>query len=552
MTNGLSHTDFRTFEGLTGSFLDFSKRVQSYYNEKYGAGSEQAECFRGTHAEPHVNQQIFEQMLGELPKIRVWKECRLRGVELQREGEGSVQAITSLQVSHARRVNRVEGRVFIDASYEGDLLATAGVPYRIGRESRAEHGESLAPEQADGDVQGYNFRFVMTQVPENRVLASQPAGYTREEFLPLLELFASKKLKSVFCAPSGGIYKYQPPRLPNNKYDINDVSRGLVRLSLPQINNDWPDGNDQTRRQLFQEHLRHQAGMLYFLQTDDEVPEQIRREALEWGFCKDEFVDDGHLPEQLYVREGRRMTGTYVFTEQDTNHAEGDARAIWQANAIAMGDYGPNCHGTGHSGPKIGGQHEGEFYKRVSPYQIPYGVLTTPLRTNLLVPVACSSSHVGFCALRLEPIWMSLGEAAGLAARLAVQRNLTVERVPVPVLQQALHARGAATIYVSDVLAGHPDFIAVQWWGSLGGLHGLSPMPAEPGQRGNNFFGQYYEAFPGHAVELDLPLTPELLARWDGLLQQHSLEIPGSDRRKTRGEYIRAAHSLAVRRLPGE
>ncbi len=543
MTNGLSHTDFRTFEGLTGAYLQFTQRVQAYYNEKYGADSENAECFRGTHAEPYVNQLLLDRWLSELPNVRVWTDCRLLGVETMRVDEAS-RRISAVQVSRDGQTRRILGKVFIDGSYEGDLLATAGAPFRVGREGREEFGESLAPPEADGDVQGYNFRFVMTQVPENRVPPSAPEGYRREDFLPLLELFANGQLKSVFCAPSGGIYKYQPPRLPNNKYDINDVSRGVVRLSLPQINNEWPDGEAAVRRRLFQEHLLHQVGMLYFLQHDEAVPEKIRDEARTWGFCRDEFQETDHLPEQLYVREGRRMVGDYIFKEQDTDHAAGDARGIFQESAIALGDYGPNCHGTGHEGPRLGGQHVGEFYKQVVPYQIPYGVLTCPSQRNLLVPVACSSTHVGFCALRLEPIWMSLGEAAGVAARMALEHDGRVHAVPVPQLQRQLHERGAATLYVSDVEAGHPDFVAVQWWGSLGGWHGLAPQPEKPGQRGPHLFGQYFHAFPGHAAELDQPLKADVIAHWKTVLQSRELPIP-KGKFATRGDFIRTAHQLA-------
>ena len=148
------------------------------------------------------------------------------------------------------------------------------------------------------------------------------------------------------------------------------------------------------------------------------------------------------------------------------------------------------------------------------PYQIPYGVIVPRDIENLLVPVAASSTHVGFSALRLEPIWMSLGQATGHAAALAVSNKVAVQNIDVPALQRRLHKAVAATIYVSDVLPGHPDFAAVQWWGTSGGLHGLNPMPAKPGQRGKNLHGQYYEAYPAHAAELERPLDAALAKRW--------------------------------------
>ena len=326
------------------------------------------------------------------------------------------------------------------------------------------------------------------------------------------------------------------------------MSRGLVRLSLPDINNAWPDGDPQTRRAIFAEHVRHNVGMLFFLQNDESVPVPFREEALEWGMCRNEFVDNDHLPEQLYIREARRMVGRYVFTEQDTDCAPGDARAVLQRDAIAMGDYGPNCHGTWHEGTRFGGRHTGEFYKRVAPYQIPYGVMVPNGVENLLVPVACSASHVGFCALRLEPIWSSLGRAAGVAAIAAIDGDCPVSDISVTRMQEKLHASGAATIYVSDLPPDAPDFAAVQWWGTYGGLHGLHPTSNEPGQRGSNIVGQYYEAFPFHAVELERVLDPERYHHWRELAESLHVDVSSLDNCRTRGAFIRTAFAN-VRRL---
>ncbi len=202
----------------------------------------------------------------------------------------------------------------------------------------------------------------------------------------MLEILKTNQIKHVFDYPTKCIFKAQTPALPNGKYDINDVSNGLIRLSLPGKNLEWPNGDEATREQIFDHHLRDQAGLLYFLQNDDAVPETYRNEAKEWGWCRDEFQDSRHLPPQLYVREARRMVGQYVFTENDTDPASNDARAVLRKDAIAFGDYGPNCHGTAHEGPRFGGKHTGEFYKRVAPYQIPYGVLVPKEIDNLFVP----------------------------------------------------------------------------------------------------------------------------------------------------------------------
>ncbi len=538
LASGLSHTDYHTYESLTGAFLDFSQRVKAHYIETYGADSPQVkDSHEGVFGEPKVNLLVLEQMLKEQERVTVRHEAVLKSVS--KDGD----RLQSLTVVTAEGDLKVTARMFIDGSYEGDLMAMAGVPYHVGREGREQYGESLAPEQADHQLQAYNFRFCATDDPANRVPIAAPPGYRREDFLDVLPILESGKIKTVFGYPSGCIVKAHLPALPNRKYDINDVSRGLVRLSLPGRNLDWPEGDAAARQRIFDEHLRHNAGLLYFLQNDEAVPAQFREPATEWGWCKDEFMETNHLPPQLYVREARRMIGAHVYVQADSEHAPGDARAKLFADAIAMGDYGNNCHGTHHEGPLIGGTHSGEFYNPVPPYQIPYGALT-PKRAdcaNLLVPVAVSSSHVGFCALRLEPIWMALGQAAGHAAALAAAGDGVVRAVDIKTLQTRLHKDRSATIYVSDVLPGHPDFLAVQWWGTAGGLHGLNPMPEKPGQRGENLHGQYFKANPGHASELDQPLDDTSRARWLALAEKLGIQHEAFAATKTRGDFIRAA-----------
>ncbi len=546
ITSGLSHTDFHSFESLSGSFLNFANRVREFYAKKYGEDSQQVEdCFRGTFAEPKVNLLVFETVLGEYSNITLFKQHALRSVAAREiDGVKTINAISC--VTSGGLPVEIQASMFIDATYEGDLLAMAGVPYRVGREGRDEYGESLAPATADSQLQAYNFRFCMTKDPDNRVEPTAPKGYRREDFLGVLDALASGKIVSVFGYPKDCVFKGQTPPLPNGKYDINDVSQSLVRLSLPGQNGKWPDGTAADRQQIFNEHLRDNAGLLYFLQNDASVPERFKQEARQWGWCKDEFTDTKHLPPQLYVREARRMVGQYVFAQRDSEHAvDGDwrdARATLHRDAIAMSDYGNNCHGTDHVGPRFGGKHTGDFYNPVPPYHVPYGVLVPKAVDNLLVACAISSTHIGFCALRLEPTWMSLGQAAGHAAAQAIQRGVAVQVINVATLQRVLWNDFSATIYVSDVLPGHRDFAAVQWWGALGGLHRLAPMPKKPGERGAKIHGQYYQATPGHEVGLDLPLTEELRQRWEALLPR-GVTVPVNA--QTRGDWIRTAFASA-------
>jgi hypothetical protein len=549
LTSGLSHTDFHSRESLTGAYWNVAKRIKSYYSNRYGPNSQQvADCFEGTFAEPKVNLLVLTQMLSEQSRIDVIRNSTLVQVDVSTHNAES-KTIRSIAIKdNQNKETRIECQMAIDATYEGDLMAMAGVAWRVGREGQSEYGESLAPKTADAQLQAYNFRFVMTKDPANRVKPTAPKGYRRDDFLGVLESLRPDQIRTIFGYPKKCVFKAHEPPLPNGKYDINDVSQNLVRLSLPGKNLGWPAGDPNTRKAIFEEHIRDQVGLLYFLQNDDSVPEVYRKEAQEWGWCLDEFEDTDHLPPQLYVREARRMRGEHVYVQRDSEHAPADARAVHHPDAIAMADYGNNCHGTDHEGPRFGGKHTGEFYHPVPPYQIPFGVLLPRDFGNLLVPTAVSSSHVGFCALRLEPVWMSLGQASGHAAAQAIRKKTSLKKIAIRELQHRLHQSGAATIYVSDVLPGHKDFAAVQWWGMQGGLHGLFPMPEKPGQRGRNLHGQYFEANPGHTVDLDLPIDDKLMRRWKAIAILNGLEINQLDqikRNATRGEFIRTVYSLS-------
>jgi hypothetical protein len=539
LTAGLSNSDFRSYEALTGFYRDFCDRVWAYYRETYGAESPQArDCRRGTLAEPKVNLLILEQMLAERTNVRILIRTELTDLQLTGwiRGRRRIQQIT-VAGPNGREIPLL-ARQYIDASYEGDLLARAGESFHVGRESAGQYGEPGAGDvdgKADGQVQGYNFRFVMTRIPENRRYPDAPTGYRREDFTGVLPHFATGRLKHVFSPRHDGIFRAHEPPLPNGKADINDTPRAPVRLSMPDINDGYPLAGPEERDRIVARHFYFQVGLLYFLQNDPEVPPKVRTEAREWGLCRDEFTETDGYPPRLYIREGRRLIGQHVFSGRDTESPPNEARTKLHPTSIAAADYVHNCHGTGRIGTRYNGEHTGEFYRMIPPLQVPYGVIVPQKTENLLVPVACSASHFGFGALRLEPTWAGLGQAAGVAAGLAIRNGVAVQEVEVTALQEHLHGAGAATIYVSDLPPDHSDFRAVQWWGVRGGLHGLAggnqPKAVSTG-------GQYSEAHPGHAVELDKPLTAELRKRWEQLLPS-----PLSGEFATRGEWIRATYA---------
>ncbi len=577
VTNGLSHTDFRTFESLNGFFLEFSSRVEDHYRKEYGADSLQLrESLRGTNGEPKVNLAALEAMLAELPKVQVRRNWELEAIRCSFGGSGESGQSTMRTVEMALfwdasgERHPVAAHYFIDATYEGDLLAAVEMPYKMGREGREERGELLAPLKGDDELQGYNFRLCMTQNPDNRVMARPPEGYQREVFEGIVPLLESGKITTLFASRAPAIFMATLPHLPNGKFDINDVPGAPVRLSIPGGNLAWPDGDagvaiqngrerdflrppfsrlalDMARRRIVAAHRFWTVGLLYFLQNDSAVPPKFKDEARSWGFARDEFQDSQYVPEMLYVREARRLVGMTVFSQQDTLRVAGEARACLHSDAVAIGDYGPNCHGTAHQGDLFGGKHSGEFYQPSAPYQIPYGVLVPRLADNLLVSCAVSATHVGFCSLRYEPVWMSLGEAAGHAAVLANKVRGSVQKVSVAALQRILHKGCAATIYVSDVAPDSPDFAAVQWWGTAGGLHGLEAVAAGGVQRGKQIAGQYFEAFPAHAAQLDKPLAAVESERWQALASSLGLKqeaLPAADGHVTRGDWLRAAWKL--------
>jgi hypothetical protein len=569
VTNGLSHTDMRSLESLSGFWWDFNRRVEQLYSKAYGPDSLQLKgSYHGNFGEPKVNLQAFQEMVAERKGITLFLKHTLENVASTRSMPSSIK-FAAFRKAGSNTFITLQARVYIDASYEGDLMAKAGVPFEVGREDAAAYGEPLVakvPAGGDAQVQGYNFRWVMTQVKDNQVPAPQPKGYDRTEFLPLIDMFKSGKLVRVFGVQhangltmpaalgeptSKAIYKVQLPPLPNGKNDINDMSNGVVRLSMPDINDSYPTASNDERAEIIDQHVRYQLGMLYFLQNDQAVPAEMKAEAQSWGFCKDEWPEHNHLPEQLYIREARRMKGLHIFTQKDTRTTPEDIRLPLKADSIAIGDYSHNCHGTGREGTRFAGKHVGEFYERNLPFQIPYGTIVPLQVSNLLVPVACSASHVGFGALRLEPIWTAMGQAAGFAAHLAIKDSGgKVQEVEVSELQALLHQHRAATLYVSDVAPDSSDFAAVQWLGTLGGWHGLLKPVEGKHPNWESTFGQYAKAYPMHEAKLASHLDEATLTRWMQVLPEpvkteaQNLALT-ADGRMTRGEALLKLHALA-------
>ncbi|WP_435015790.1 FAD-dependent oxidoreductase [Tundrisphaera sp. TA3] len=458
VSGGLGATDHGNRRAIGGISREFFRRVHEHYVAKYGADSPQAkDSSDGFRFEPRVALGLFREMLAEA-KISVVTEA------------GGLASVTmdGKRIASIRTANgdTFSAPVFIDASYEGDVMARAGVKYHVGREGKAEYGETLAgvqarsaahqfsvpvparradgkplptvqaeppgaPGEGDRKVQAYNYRLCMTDRADNRVPFPKPAGYDPSRF----ELLAR------YLALKPGLTPEQVlslVRIPNGKTDTNN--NGAISTDHIGANWDYPDADDAARRAIIADHIAYTQGLLYFLANDERVPKPLHDQMARWGLAADEFVDTDHWPHQLYVREARRMIGVYVMTQADIMEER------TKLDAVGLGSYNTDSHHVQRFiQPDGTAFNEGDFQVRVSPYAIPYrSLLPKPDEcANLLVPVCLSASHVAYGTIRMEPVYMIVGQACGVAASLAVDGKVPVQGVPVDTLVAKLKAQGA-------------------------------------------------------------------------------------------------------------
>ena len=466
-SGGLGRTDHGNKAAIGGYSLEFYQRVAKKYGQPAAVWD----------FEPHVAETVLKEMLAE-SKVQLFTDRRLREDGGVRKRGGSIREL------FFENGTSLEARIFIDASYEGDVLKQAKVSYTIGREGIAQYGESLAgvrpkdrnhqfdfpvsglddtgrplpdvsaaprgePGAADKAVQAYNFRLCLTRNPDNRIPMPRPVDYSAGRW----ELAA--RYLAAFARTKG-----RPPEmkdlfiispLPNGKTDINN--RGPV--STDHIGASWsyPDASYSARAAIWQEHMNYTAGLFTFLATDDRVPASLRAEVGEWGLAADEFAGANHWPHQLYVREARRLVGDFVMTQKDIQ------THLTKPDVIGMGSYNSDSHNVQRFLEKDGTvQNEGNMEVRVAPYQIPYRVLLPKKKEvqNLLVPVCVSSSHVAYSTLRMEPVYMILGQAAGVAAKMALDNRQAVQDVDTAALRARLAAQGVV-FELAEKTTGKPE-----------------------------------------------------------------------------------------------
>lgn len=497
MTNGLGRTDIGPRQTVGGIFKEFIDHVYAYYVDTYGADSQQVkDSSNGYYFEPSVAEKILNRMVKAEKRIKVRYYYRPDAVVMY---GNRLHGVEFVDTRHKKRIE-IRAGVFIDATYEGDIAAMAGCAYRVGRESREEFGEPFAgvlymdhytrmilpgsTGRGDKRIQAYNFRLCLTNNPSNRVMPTKPENYNRDEYLQVLDSIKRGRIKRV-----DDVLNIE--RIPNDKSDTNNMPRALISTDLPEENYAYPEATWEEREQIIKRHRDYIMGLLYFLQNDPEMPESLKSECREWGFAKDEFVDNDNFPRQIYVREARRIWGLYNFTAHDALLAPGILRTPIHFDSIACGGYAMDSHATRKKEPNREDTMEGLFWMggMTQPYQIPYRVMVPQAVDALLVPCAASGTHIGFGTLRMEPVWMAMGQAAGTAAHLARRLYVEPRDVPVKRLQCWLLDQGQVITAFTDVLSPgkgvtSEQFKAMQFYGTRGLFTSYVAAPQEKMTRG--------------------------------------------------------------------
>lgn len=499
--NGLGATDIATRGATGGLFLEFVDRIKKHYTQKYGADSQQVkDCSDGYHFEPSVATKVFQDFIKEHPQIEV---LTLRQFDFEPENllikQNRIQSIRVMNRS-TQKPETYAGTFFVDASYEGDLIAAAGVPFFLGREGKNQYNEVGAgrvykywagPEgegstyQEDNAIESYNYRLCLTNDPKNRVPIQKPAHYNREEFVSLIEdvktgrhtgVQMQKLTAADLSENEKRVAAGQPPqvpgmpqgiarltnmvKLPNQKTDANNQHLAFLSTDLPEENWPYPTSSWEWRDQFAQRLREYTEGLFYFAQNDAELPEWFRKQCLEWGWAKDEYTDNGHFPRQLYVREGRRMKGKYIFKAQDAQAVGEDGKPPLHADSVTASHYALDSHAVRKR--EKGRVHLDGFLSYPSKvYTVPFRVMVPDSAIeNLLCPVAASATHIGFSTLRMEPCWMALGQAAGTAA--ALLGSTSVHTLSIKTLQESLLKQKAILIYSPGLDIHAKDFASKQ------------------------------------------------------------------------------------------
>lgn len=505
-TGGLGYTDIGNKYAIKGLSLDFYRKVGEHYGN-----------FEQWIFEPHVAENIF---LSYLKKANVELLYSFRIIAV-RKSEGKILAIVLENSSSTnQRTNRtIAGKEFIDCSYEGDLMAKAGVSYTVGREDNSQYKETyngvqfrdkhqfpdgIDPYKIPGKpesgllwgindgillpngtgnnmVQTYNIRVCLTKDPANRIPITRPEDYDARRYELLLRLIEKKAVKSI-----NDFMKID--KMPGDKTDINN--NGPFSTDLISKSWKYPEAGYAEREEIFKSHVNYTKGLFYFAGHDPRVPEAVRNEMLQYGYPKDEYINSNHFTTQMYVREARRMVGAYVMTQ-----ANCQGREIVE-DGIGMAAYTMDSHNAERIVVNGMVKNEGDVQiGGFGPYPISYRSLIPKAAecSNLVVPVCLSASHIAYGSIRMEPVFMMLGQSAAVAACIAIDDHCTVQQVNVRHLQELLKTNPLADGSTPEILVDNDDPAQVTVSGNwkrkenFKGCYGPSTFMSDIGAKAGDF-----------------------------------------------------------------
>jgi hypothetical protein len=489
-SGGLGYTDIGNKYVVTGLARDFYRRIGRHYGK-----------FEQWTFEPHVADSIFRDYIKRANITVIYGE-RLQRVN--RSGNNTITSITLERSADGQPGKAIKAKVYIDCSYEGDLMAKAAVSYTTGREANTTYNETvdgvqlkdkhqfpdnidpynipghpesgllwgISPDSlqpigtGDTKIQTYNFRLCLTNEPANRIPITRPDRYDSTHYELLLRYITAHPVKNL-----DAIMKVD--EMPNHKTDINN--NGPFSTDMIGMNYAYPDGDYATREQIIKNHEDYTKGLLYFIGHDPRMPEYLRREMLDWGYPKDEYPASEHWTPQLYIREARRMVGAYIMTQDNCQ-----GKTIVD-DGIAKGAYNMDSHNAERIVIQGMVKNEGDVQLGgISPYPIAYRSITPKAGecTNLLVPVCLSASHMAYGSIRMEPVFMVLAQSAAYAACQAIDHKTNVQDIDTRQLQTELQKDPLADNSIPEILLDNDDSTAItvtgDWQRQTSGGYGPS------------------------------------------------------------------------------
>jgi hypothetical protein len=516
-SGGLGLTDIGNKYAITGISRDYYRRIGQHYGK-----------FEQWIFEPHVAENLFKEYV-KRGNVDVLFSHRLSGVK---KSNGQIQEITIENSTNPSAKRTVRAKMFIDCSYEGDLMAKAGVSYFVGREANAVYNETISGVQlmtghqlpdgidpykipgnpasglvwgvspaklepngtGDGKAQAYNYRICLSSDPANQVPITRPAGYdsTKYELLVrLLEAQPKKRTLNDYFIWSG---------MPNKKTDINN--RNGFSTDMIGMNYEYPDGSYEKRTQIIRDHELYTKGLLYFFGHDPRVPQELREQMLKWGYPKDEYTDTGNWSPQLYVREARRMIGDYVMTQANCQGKEVVTDGVGMA-AYTMDSHNIQRIVIEKDGKKMAKNEGNVEVGGFGPYPISYRALIPKESEcrNLLVPVCLSASHIAYGSIRMEPVFMVLGQSTALAASMAIDAKTSVQKIDIAKLQQELKSNPLGDKSIPEILVDNESQTSTAVTG---------PWRVESKSKGG--YGPSYLVYEGQGGETaTVRFTPEIV-----------------------------------------